>query len=283
MEMDRQDIEKRDFPIARRGYEPAAVDAHLAEIAAGVEELRHAARRPSETLAVSTGERVRAILEAAEASAAEIIAQAEAEAREMRAEAAQIALATRTDAADRTREQIARVSEATAEMLQRLDAMESELGTMIDGLRTGANRLNADLQLLEGNFELVSDVAGGPLAASAAEALSGQQHGAASVAPQESSPAVEPETLPEPAPEEVPAADAGSGAGPAGEAEPRPGERLSETDEFAGQVQESARLVALNMALNGSSREETDSYIAAHFDLPDRRLLLDEVYSSVQP
>ena len=42
-------------------------------------------------------------------------------------------------------------------MLQRLDAMESELSAMIESLRTGSNRLNADLQLLEGNLTEVSE------------------------------------------------------------------------------------------------------------------------------
>ncbi len=40
MALDRQSIEKRDFPIGRRGYDPAAVDAHLSEIATQVDELR---------------------------------------------------------------------------------------------------------------------------------------------------------------------------------------------------------------------------------------------------
>ena len=45
---------------------------------------------------------------------------------------------------------------------------------------------------------------------------------------------------------------------------------------------EGARLVALNMALNGTPREETDRYLAENFfDLDDRQQLLDEVYSSV--
>ena len=42
-----------------------------------------------------------------------------------------------------------------------------------------------------------------------------------------------------------------------------------------------ARLIALNMALNGTPREETDRYLAENFKLTDRRGLLDEVYSSV--
>ena len=44
---------------------------------------------------------------------------------------------------------------------------------------------------------------------------------------------------------------------------------------------EGARLIALNMALNGQSREETDRYLAENFDLTDRQSLLDEVYESV--
>jgi cell division septum initiation protein DivIVA len=49
----------------------------------------------------------------------------------------------------------------------------------------------------------------------------------------------------------------------------------------AGDEAESARLIALNMALNGESREATDKYLAENFDLGDREALLDEVYASV--
>lgn len=42
-----------------------------------------------------------------------------------------------------------------------------------------------------------------------------------------------------------------------------------------------ARLVALNMALSGASREEADRYVAEHFDVPDRSALLDDVFASV--
>jgi DivIVA domain-containing protein len=45
MALDRQSIEKRDFPIGRRGYDPDAVDAHLAEIANEVDELKLSSRR----------------------------------------------------------------------------------------------------------------------------------------------------------------------------------------------------------------------------------------------
>jgi hypothetical protein len=40
-----------------------------------------------------------------------------------------------------------------------------------------------------------------------------------------------------------------------------------------------ARLIALNMALSGSSREETAAYLAEHFELADLDALLDDVYA----
>ena len=48
VEIDRQAIERRDFPIARRGYEPASVDAHLRALASEIEAARARAldRRP---------------------------------------------------------------------------------------------------------------------------------------------------------------------------------------------------------------------------------------------
>ena len=52
----------------------------------------------------------------------------------------------------------------------------------------------------------------------------------------------------------------------AGRAEPS----TDEPDDDA----EGARLIALNMALNGTSREETDRYLAENFDLADRESLL---------
>jgi len=41
-----------------------------------------------------------------------------------------------------------------------------------------------------------------------------------------------------------------------------------------------ARIVALDMALSGTAREDTDQYLAEHYDLPDRAGLLDEVYAA---
>ena len=57
MALERQSIEKKDFPIGRRGYDPDAVDAHLATLADEIDELKRTARRRSETLASSATRR----------------------------------------------------------------------------------------------------------------------------------------------------------------------------------------------------------------------------------
>jgi DivIVA domain-containing protein len=265
MALDRQSIEKRDFPIGRRGYDPAAVDAHLSEIASQVDELRMSARRHTESLASSASEQVRAIIEAAEASATEILRQAETEAREIRTEAAQEAQSARTDATTQARDYVGRVSESTTVMLQRLNAMESELSSLIDGLRTGSNRLNADLQLLEGNFDGVRDAVG-PRAQFASE-VEPSVGGVGGIQSTDIAEAPTQDVVTKAVVVETSEIEVVAESGPV-------------VEELAEDL-EGARLVALNMALNGTPREETDRYLAENFDLEDRQLLLDEVYASV--
>ena len=73
MALERQSIEKKDFPIGRRGYDPEAVDAHLHSLADEVDELKRSSRRRTETLASAASEQVRAIVELEE----EMLAAAE--------------------------------------------------------------------------------------------------------------------------------------------------------------------------------------------------------------
>ena len=152
MALDRQDIERRDFPIGRRGYEPEAVDAHLRRVADELDELKSVDRPSTASLASAAADQVRSIVEAAEVTATDIKGQAEDEAAGTRSRAAAEAEKTRADATDQARRHVASVQEATQMMLQRVDAMESELGALIESLRTGANRLTADLTLLTGNM-----------------------------------------------------------------------------------------------------------------------------------
>ena len=157
MALDRQSIEKKDFPIGRRGYDPDAVDAHLSALAEEVSDFKRSARRRSDTLASSASDQVRAIVEAAETSAADIQRDAETEAREIRQEASTEAQTTREEATEQAREYISKVSESTAAMLERIDAMESELSSLVDTLRTSGNRLDSDLRLLETNLSEVGE------------------------------------------------------------------------------------------------------------------------------
>ena len=262
MAIDRQYIEKRDFPIGRRGYEPDAVDAHLQAVAVEVEQLRLSSTRRTETLATAASEQVRVIVEAAETSAADIAREAEEDARRTRDEAAEDARTSREEAQEEAKEHVARVSEATTVMLQRVEAMELELGALIESLRTGANRVSADLALLQGNM---GELTG---AASASEA-----RGATSAAAGDLTvdPVTEPDLIAEEELDEVAVAEL--------ESEPAVRDPAGATAPSQSDDSEGARLIALNMALNGTPREETGSYLAENFDLDDLDGLLDEVYS----
>jgi hypothetical protein len=283
--LDRQSIEKRDFPIGRRGYEPAAVDAHLATVAREVEALKRTksnqpsapaaeGRRPGESLASVASAQVQAIVEAAESSAYAIEREARDHAEQTATDAARDAQRTRDEAVERSQEHVGKVHEATALMLQRVDAMESELSALVESLRTGANRLNADLSLLSGNMGELYDASGrgGSREAAAAPIVEDLDIVAEAPAPPPPAPPRQPEAAAAPPPpppprQPAPAADGGSVAAAA----------AADDDDVEG-----ARLIALNMALNGQSREETDKYLAENFDLSNRAALLDEVYATVE-
>ena len=58
--------------------------------------------------------------------------------------------------------------------------------------------------------------------------------------------------------------------------------RGAEPTAAAGGDLDGARLIALNMALNGESRADTERYLAENFQLPDRLKLIDEVYAAIE-
>lgn len=116
MSLDRRSIEKRDFPARLRGYDRAAVDAHLRAIADEL-ETRVA------TTADAAAEQVRAVLSAAEQSAAEIVARAEADAQRVGSAAGR--------AGDET---TARVTAAASDALERIEALRGELSTLLEAL-----------------------------------------------------------------------------------------------------------------------------------------------------
>ncbi len=304
--LDRQAIEKRDFPLSRRGYDPAAVGEHLRVLAGEVEALQQrleealrtdeAPGAGSASLASAASDQVRLIVEAAESTAAEIERSARADAGR-----------TREEAVARSREQVGGVTQAASAMLQRVDAMEGELGALLDSLRAGAQRLTADLSGLEGGLGDLYDAAGG------AEPASPPRASAAAAEPSSPrSPPAAPPAAPEPRAAVSPGASAAGEPGPPGEPEPVPPPAPSRAAEGAERAPappappssrarepagrepappapatragdlDGARLVALNMALDGRSREETEEYLRAHFALADLGGLLDEVYATVE-
>jgi DivIVA domain-containing protein len=337
--MDRKSIERKDFPVVRRGYDPAAVDSHLSALSDELEELKRGSHHgPAHTLAGSVSEQVRGIVEAAESSAEEILRSAELEAQEIRAQAAQAAAQARQEAsgqAQRRREQAAvqardYVARLSA-LLEQLEKINGELNSLTTSLRGDTDRLHGELAALDDELEgaraatgisepapqmgavepsgVPADVSepvaapadvSEPVAAPAdvsepvAAPADVSEPVAAPLAAPESAASTEVEEpavqlsegiadVDEPAAEysshaakigdepvaEFPAAEAGAVNKPAA-----PGVPASEDTE-------GARLIALNMALNGTPREETERYLAEHCDVADRQRLLDEVYASV--
>ncbi len=298
MALERPDIEKKDFPVGRRGYDPAAVDAHLSTIADEVEGLTRSAGERTESLAATASEQVRAIVEAAEKTAADIEAAAEREAREIRGdassdakrereqassaaqtereEAAAAAASEREQAATQALEYVSNVSDSTSQMLKRLEAMEGELGALTEALRTGASRLTGELESLESEMK--------DLGASAATQQSGvgqrtstSMRWPPTAAAETGTAPVDEEEAVEPVEEEYEPAGVPTDVAPAVEEPETSVAQAEDSDNTEG-----ARLIALNMALNGTPREETDKYLAENFQLSDRGQLLDEVYASVE-
>jgi len=129
--VDRDLIQRRDFPTGRRGYDPAAVDEHLRRVADAFESN---SPLPPPTFASTTSEQVRDILEAAERSVSQVRESAQREASD----------------------HVAQVQDATAGMLSKLDALESELGRLLEALRASGERLTQGLEQLQ------ADVGGAP-------------------------------------------------------------------------------------------------------------------------
>ncbi len=153
MALDRRSIERKDFPVERRGYSAPAVDAHLSALADEVDSLSAELERLRRlSPAAATAEQVRSILEAAESSAAEIQRSAEEHIRGAQEQADDETQAIRERAAHQARTQVGAVSSATEAMLERLRSMESKLGS----LGEGCERLSGDLKQLEGSLSQVA-------------------------------------------------------------------------------------------------------------------------------
>jgi DivIVA domain-containing protein len=321
VELDRQEIERRDFPIVRRGYDPASVDAHLRALSSEVEELqRETEHRGQESLASVAGTQVQGILEAAQATAETIEREAAQDAQSVREAAAADARRTREEAIARAREHVAAVSQATEVLLARVGSIDGETRTLVDSLRAGAGRLAGDLTTVEAEMEALYDAAAGRaasgggvageaagrvIAAAGAGAVgeagpgeNGVSQIPATAAPVEALVGSQVEQGAEPGFELAAQPRADATAQPYAQAATEPESELHageptahEEPSFAHEAPgepagagdlDGARLVALNMALNGDSRQDTGRYLAENFEIAEPERLLDEVYAAIE-
>jgi hypothetical protein len=255
---DRSSIEKKDFPLSRRGYERTAVHAHLREVAGWFDE----ERSKPETLATAASEQVRSIVEAAEASAAEIRRRSEVKANSAFETARRDAERVRVEAARQAEEYVGKVRTAAAGMLDQVREIQEELGSLIGSVRSNSERLGGELEELTRELGRLSEVS--------AE-WSTQETEAEGSTDEEIDNVYE----------------IGDGlAARASGSHPEEVAQPVETSPEEGGDQESeeeqrARLVALDMALGGKPREDADRFLAATYRLENRQTLLDEIYDRV--
>lgn len=84
-----------------------------------------------------------------------------------------------------------------------------------------------------------------------------------------------PDPVPEPTPDPVP--DPVPGPEPVPEPAPVPDEPADEANGARSADKSAARLIAMKMALDGSSREEIEAHLEANYDVENRDKLLDDV------
>jgi outer membrane biosynthesis protein TonB len=161
------------------------------------------------------------------------------------------------DVAERVRELVAEAEDKAAAIVR--DA-EADAKRIRDGAEAeAAERLaevRAGLEELQGKL--------GAAGVAEAEVTPGP------VTVPEPSPPDIPEPTPDPVPDPVP--------GPAPVPEPTPGPGPDDAGNGdRSQDKSAARLVAMKMALDGSSREEIDAHLAENYDIEHREKLLDDV------
>src|SRR4051794_26419434 len=270
----------------------------MREIADAVAELKRSQKRSPSTIAAQAAEQVRGIVEAAERSASDIQEQAEGEAKRITDDATARARETReradADAVDRVR----KAEEATENMLQRANGVEGEIDrllgemrsaapSLVEHIRTGTPSLESELTSIRAEFESIREDRLEPIPPGGVTAENGDEPSTAEAEPEVVEAVEEAAT-------DAPAVDEDEVEAPEAEAEVEVEEEETAVEEAEAEEApaesgggrsirgaEGARLIALNMALNGTPRDETARYLSQNFDLDDQDALLDEVYARV--
>ena len=212
--MRREEIVRGDFPQVRRGYDRAAVDAHLRDVAEAFAELERRSRAGS--LAGAAAEKVSGIIEAAEAKASEIEAEAPRAAEQ----------------------QLRRAEEASAKLVAEAEELRRRVAALSD------------------------------------EVVPEPSVPQPEVDPQ---PVIVPEPGPQPVPEPTPPPT--PEPEPLPTPEPQPPTVPDQPAAANGADEQAARLVALKMALDGSSREDVERRLADEYGLADSSTLVEDVFS----
>lgn len=298
--------------VDRHLREIAEAVADLKQRAAGAKPAGDVGR-----VASAAADQVRAIVEAAEQSASQIEEQAQQEARRMRSEAEQDARATRERADADAAEALRKVEDATRGMLERAQSIDREIdgllsglresiGGLVDGLQSSVESINAEVRQASGSLARSVEASAESLSSDLQSIRSGLGDVRGAPAPEasvvdepvafEPDEEVEPtqatalSAVPDMGEEPEPDADYEDDAGDEDFASEVPEEEALESSAPDEPVSapaatvaggEGARLIALNMALNGTPREETAKYLAENFELADQDAILDDVYSRV--
>jgi DivIVA domain-containing protein len=226
--MKREEIVRKDFPTARKGYDQGAVDAHLRKVADGVEQ-----GEGRVSLADVASRKVASIVEAAEAKAREIESDARREADELL-----------SSAQTQARDQIERAQHSVAKLIGQADELRERVGQMareVGGKEAPRSETEPEPPLVPEPAPPEPEV--------------------------DPTPVIVPEPEPPREPEPEPATIPGPGPDP-----PAPAAANGADDQ-------AARLVAMKMALDGSSREEVEKHLAEKYDIADSGDLLDAVFA----
>jgi hypothetical protein len=192
------------------------------------------------TLAATASQQVQSIIAAAEATAAEIQSDAEKEARAAAEIAERHAEHVRIQATRQAEEYVAKVREATTGMVERQRAIDEELTSLQQSVRSKSTQIDRELGELGSGLEILTTGLGEMSAATATWRT--EQSG---------------QTL---------------------------RSREAEVDSFDGEElefadEEKARVVALDLALSGTPREEAARFLEENFTVKDPEGLLDDTYS----
>ena len=126
-----EDVARKDFPISRRGYDPAAVDAYLERLE---EKLKKESEREKAPMAAGVGDQVKSILAAAELTAAGL-----------RSDAQQAADQMRSTAAAESRQQVTRVSDFSSTLLSELTSLRERTQGLLEEIETNSSALKDGL------------------------------------------------------------------------------------------------------------------------------------------